>query len=262
MSTEPEVEVDLVIAHRVATITINRPQARNSITWDTIRELRRTIDDAGNDDDVRVIVLRGAGDKAFCSGADLSTMRKDATSTDLHEARGELAKLFRDLWQLGKPTIARVQGFALAGGLGLALACDVVVASDTAVFGTPEIDVGLWPFMVTVPMLRSMPPKVALEMMMTGRRVSAREGQRLGFVNMVVPDIELDKAVNDITRSLTNKAPHAMRVGRESFYRALDMESDEALAFLHPLLSVTAEGEEAAEGIAAFNEKRKPNWQQ
>ena len=133
-----------------------------------------------------MVVLTGAGDKAFCAGADLGGMADGASHLDLHDSRGELAGLFADLWDLGKPTIARVRGYALAGGMGLALACDLVVAADDAVFGTPEIDVGLWPYMITVPLMRSMPPKKALELMMTGRRVGAAEAERIGFVTQVV----------------------------------------------------------------------------
>ena len=131
----------------------------------------------------RVLVLTGAGDRAFCAGADLTAMAAGAGHLATHDSRGDLAGLFGELWDLGKPTIARVRGFALAGGMGLALACDLVVAADDAVFGTPEIDVGLWPYMITVPLLRSMPPKKALELMMTGRRVDAAEALRIGFVN-------------------------------------------------------------------------------
>ena len=120
----------------------------------------------------------GPGDKAFCAGADLSGMAAGAGFADLHDARGEMARLFREVWELGKPTVARVRGYALAGGFGAALMCDVVIAADDAVFGTPEIDVGLWPMMITVPMLRSMPPKMALELQMTGRRVPAAEALR------------------------------------------------------------------------------------
>ena len=172
--------------------------------------------DASSDDpDVRVVVLTGAGDEAFCSGADLGSMghgtptgrrrRRDRVRRRMrpafltqHEARGELARLFEQMWGLGKPTIARVQGWAMAGGFGLALACDLVVASEKARFGAPEVNVGLWPFMITVPLVRSMPPKKALELMLTGRVVDAAEADRLGFVTRVVPHDELDAAVTSL----------------------------------------------------------------
>ncbi|MBA2625582.1 MAG: enoyl-CoA hydratase/isomerase family protein, partial [Acidimicrobiia bacterium] len=186
----------------VATLTIDREERRNALSWAVVDALRAGVAEARRDQAVRVLVLTGAGDRAFCAGADLTGMADGAGPTALHDARGELAALFEDLWSLGKPTIARVRGFALAGGFGLALACDLVVAAADAVFGTPELDVGLWPFMITVPLTRSMPPKVALELMLTGRRVDAAEAQRIGFVNRVVPASGLDAAVAELATTL------------------------------------------------------------
>ncbi|HYD10487.1 MAG TPA: enoyl-CoA hydratase/isomerase family protein, partial [Acidimicrobiales bacterium] len=174
-----------VHAH-VATITIAREERRNALSWEVIREMRAALAEAKADVDVRVVVLTGAGEQAFCAGADLGGMA-GADHAALHESRGELADLFRDLYALGKPTVARVRGFALAGGFGLALACDLVIAADDAQFGTPEIDVGLWPFMITVPLVRAMPPKLVLELMMTGRRIDAAEADRLGLLSRLVP---------------------------------------------------------------------------
>jgi enoyl-CoA hydratase/carnithine racemase len=248
------------VADGVATVTINRPDRRNSMSWTVMTELRAAMSAARADDAVRVVVLTGAGDKAFCAGADLTGMQADQGWAGVHDSRGELARLFRDMWELGKPIVARVRGYALAGGFGLALACDVVIASDDAQFGTPEIDVGLWPFMITVPLLRSMPPKVALELMMTGRRVDAQEALRIGFVNQVVPVAELDGAVASMTSTLASKSPAVMKLGRDSFYAVVDQSAEEALRLLHPLLTVTSATEDAAEGIAAFAEKRKPEW--
>jgi enoyl-CoA hydratase/carnithine racemase len=222
--------------------------------------LRDTMARAKADDDIRVVVLTGAGDKAFCAGADLGGGGIASSGADAHEGRGLLANLFRDMWALGKPVIARVRGYALAGGFGLACACDMVVAADDAQFGTPEINIGLWPYMITVPLLRSMPPKAALDLMMTGRRVSAEEGVRLGFVQRVVPVVELDAAVDGIAHELAGKSPLIMRWGRESFYRVLEMDADAALSYLQGLLTVTSQTEDAAEGVAAFAEKRAPTW--
>jgi enoyl-CoA hydratase/carnithine racemase len=248
------------VADGVATITINRPERRNALSWTVMTELRAAFAAARADDAVRVVVLTGAGDRAFCAGADLTGMSEGAGWAAVHDARGELARLFREMWELGKPTIARVRGYALAGGFGLALACDLVVAADDAQFGTPEIDVGLWPFMITVPLVRSMPPKRALELMMTGRRVSADEADRLGFVTRVVPVDELDAAVADLAATLAAKSPAIMKLGRDSFYAVWDQAADEALRLLHPLLTVTTATEDAAEGITAFVEKRPPVW--
>jgi enoyl-CoA hydratase/carnithine racemase len=244
----------------VARVTINRPERRNALSWTVITELRGAFEQAKDDPDVRVVVLSGAGDQAFSAGADLSGMASGAGFADLHDARGELARLFVDLYQLGKPTIARVRGYALAGGFGLALACDLVVAADDAQFGTPEIDVGLWPYMITVPLSRSMPPKKVLELMLTGRRVDAAEAERIGFVNRVVPVDELDRTVDELAATLAAKSAAIMKLGRDSFYAVWDLAAQDALAVLHPLLTVTSMTEDAAEGIAAFAEKRKPDW--
>ncbi|MGH9243981.1 MAG: enoyl-CoA hydratase/isomerase family protein [Acidimicrobiales bacterium] len=244
----------------VATVTINRPERRNALSWTLVGELRRALAEAKSEAEVRVVVVTGAGDKAFCAGADLSGMADGAGWAELHDGRGEMARLFRDLWDLGKPVIARVRGYALAGGFGLALACDFVVAADDAQFGAPEIDVGLWPYMVTVPLLRSMPPKKALELMMTGRRVDAAEAERIGFVTRVVPVDELDDAVSEMAAQLAAKSPVIMRLGRDSFYAVLDRPADDALRLLHSLLTVTTATDDTAEGIAAFAEKRPPVW--
>src|SRR5258705_1113380 len=139
-------------------------------------------------------------------------MREGAGWAELHDGRGELARLFAMLWESGKPIVARVRGYALAGGFGLCLACDLVVAADDAQFGTPEIDVGLWPFMITVPLVRSMPPKVALELMMTGRRVGAEEAQRIGFVNRFVAVADLDSTVAEVAATLASKSPALMKL--------------------------------------------------
>ncbi len=244
----------------VATITINRPERRNALSWQVMTELRDAFEVAKDDHDVHVVVLTGAGDKAFCAGADLTGMAADAGWADLHDARGELARLFRAMWELGKPIIARVRGYALAGGFGLCLACDLVIAADDAQFGTPEIDVGLWPYMITVPLMRSMPPKKALELMMTGRRVGADEAERIGFVTRIVPVDRLDDAVNDLAATLASKSGSIMKLGRDSFYAVWDQSAEEALRLLHPMLTITTATDDAAEGIAAFAEKRKPQW--
>ncbi|HMK12357.1 MAG TPA: enoyl-CoA hydratase-related protein [Acidimicrobiales bacterium] len=248
------------VADHVATITINRPDRRNALSWSVMTELRLAFAEARDDREARVVVITGAGDKAFSAGADLSGMSEGAGFAELHDARGELARVFHDVWSMGKPTIAKVRGFALAGGFGVALMCDFVVADDTAQFGTPEINVGLWPMMITVPMMRSMPPKKALELMLTGRRVSAAEGERIGFVNRVVPADELDAAVAELAATLASKSPSIVKLGRDAFYRVWDESAGDALALLHPLLTIVTQTEDSAEGIKAFAEKRDPVW--
>ncbi|HVA05603.1 MAG TPA: enoyl-CoA hydratase-related protein [Acidimicrobiales bacterium] len=280
MTSDEPGQVIVETGDRVARITINRPERRNAMSWEVIRALRAAFAAARDDPSVSVVVLAGAGDKAFCSGADLGSMGHgtptgDAGASDRaghpttvgepglldqHEARGELASLFQQMWGLGKPTIARVQGWAMAGGFGLALACDLVVASENARFGAPEVNVGLWPFMITVPLVRSMPPKKALELMLTARVVDAAEADRLGFVTRVVPHEELDDAVNELAAALASKPPGSVKLGRDAFYSVWDMASGDALAHLHAMLTITTLTEDAEEGMTAFLEKRAARW--
>ena len=261
MRTVSEPEVRYEVGGAVARVTIDRPERRNAMSFGVMRGLLDSMRQAREDDAVRVVVLTGAGDRAFCAGADLGGIAENAGAAAVHDARGLLADLFRAMYGLGKPTIARVRGYALAGGFGLACACDLIVAADDAVFGTPEIDVGLWPYMITVPLLRSLPPKRVLELMMTGRRVDAAEAERLGFVSRVVPVDELDAAVDELAATLAAKSPLIMRWGRDSFYRVLEQpDSDAALAYLQTMLSITSHTEDAAVGVAAFAQKRTPEW--
>jgi enoyl-CoA hydratase/carnithine racemase len=253
-------EVLYQVGAGVARITINRPQRRNALSWGVVEGIRARAAEAKDDPEVRVIVLTGAGDKAFCAGADLSGMSAGASYLELHEGRGQMADLFIDLWSLGKPTIARVRGYALAGGFGLALSCDIVICSDDSQFGTPEIDVGLWPFMITVPLARSMPPKKALELMLSGRRVGATEAERIGFVNQVVAAEQLDATVDELAARLASKSPAIVKLGRDSFYRVWDLAARDALPYLHSMLTIATATEDSREGIAAFVEKRQPQW--
>jgi enoyl-CoA hydratase/carnithine racemase len=250
-------EVLYSAAGGIARITINRPERRNALTWTAVSALGARLAEAGADPAVRVVVLTGAG-STFCAGVDLAGMAAGSSYVALHEARGGIARLFGQLWSLGKPTIAAVAGFAVAGGFGLALACDLVVCAPDAVFAAPEVDVGLWPFMITVPLVRSMPPKKALELMLTGRRVGAAEAERIGFVTRVADDV--DAAAADLAGVLAAKSPAAVKLGRDSFYAVWDLAAADALSVLHPLLTVVTGTDDAKEGMAAFREKRPPEW--
>lgn len=253
-------EVEFELLKGVARLTINRPERRNAMSFEVMRSLRDHLQLVAEDDTARVVVLTGAGGKAFSAGADLTAVASGESVVEGHEARGLLADVFRRLWALEKPTIASVQGFALAGGFGLAMACDFVFASEDAQFGTPEINVGLWPFMITVPLLRAMPQRIALELMVTGRRVDAAEAERIGFVNRVVRPHELGGVVDDFASSLAAKSPLILGMGKRSFYRALEMDPDAALDYLQTMLTITTLSEDAREGVAAFLEKRDPHW--
>ncbi len=257
-----EKEVLYEVSDGVGLITINRPERRNALSPAVIKGLEDSLAVAGADRDVRVVVLTGAGDKAFCAGADLAATIPDADEGVIHShyERGRLASIFVSMAKLGKPVVSRVNGHALAGGFGLAAAADFVVASETATFGTPEIDVGLWPMMITVILRRSMPPKKVLQLMMTGRRISAREAEALGVVDVVAAPNELDDAVAELVGTLKSKSPVAMRMGRDAFYTSLSMNEEAALQYLRAELSVLVHSEDAMEGVAAFLQKREPRW--
>ena len=245
----------------MARVTINRPERRNAMSYGVMQGLRDAMATRARTPTLRVVVLTGAGDKAFCAGADLAGIAENAGAAAAHDGRGLLADLFRDMWAFGKPIIARVRGYALAGGFGLACACDLVVAADDAVFGTPEINVGLWPYMITVPLLRSMPPKTVLELHDDRpARVGRRRPSASASCNRVVPVAELDATVDELAADLASKSPLIMRWGRDSFYRVLEMDADAALSYLQAMLTVTTQTEDAAEGVAAFAEKRAPEW--
>ena len=258
--TEPSAPpVSFAVAGGVATLTIDRPERRNAINPEVVRELRAALARAEADDSVRAAVLTGAGDKAFCAGGDLGGMTSDSKVRQ-HRERAEVGELFAALRASRLPIVARVNGHALAGGFGLMLACDLVVAVDDADMGMPEIDVGLWPFMVTAIVRRDVPRKLALELMLTGRRIPAAEGARWGFVNRVVARSDLDAAVNELTGVLVSKSPLVAALGKASFYRAEDMPFESQLDYLSGMLTLCLESEDTIEGVTAFLQKRAPEW--
>lgn len=226
---------------------------------DVMRSLLDGLKEATADSAVKVIVLTGAGDRAFSAGGDLSGGFVDEPIA-LHHARGVLADIFKTMRRGGKPTIARVNGHALAGGFGLAAACDIVIAVDRARFGTPEINVGLWPMMISAILQRTIPRKAALELMMTGRLITADEALRLGVVSRVVAAESLDEVVDETVANLAGKSPAVLGLGRDAFYAVEDMALDAALDHLQSGLTLVSMTEDAAEGVAAFVEKRPPEW--
>jgi enoyl-CoA hydratase len=243
-----------------AWLTINRPDQRNAIDAAVIEGLLEGLERASGDDAVRTVVLTSAGDRAFCAGADLGGMQPAGARVQEHFRRGRIGELLTAIPSHPKPIVARVNGHALAGGFGLMLSCDLVVAADDAEFGTPEVNLGLWPFMISAVIRRNVPRKIALEMMLTGRRVSAAEAQTWGMVNRVVPHAELDVAVGELVAILHAKSPLALRLGKESFRASQDMPFGEALAYLNAMLTVDLESEDVAEGVSAFLQKRTPEW--
>jgi len=222
----PPVLADVLVAIRdlIATVTLNRPDQRNPLSAGMLRDLRAALEWCKREPVVAVVVLTGAGDRAFCAGADLSGFGGDQSPLELHHGRHALAELFVEMAELGKPIVGRINGHALAGGFGLACACDLLVAVDTATFGTPEINVGVWPMMIQAVLRSNLPRKVLLEMVMLGDRWSATQLQEHGLVNRVVPAERLDEETQRLAERLAEKSTAIMRLGRDSFYRQQDMD--------------------------------------
>jgi enoyl-CoA hydratase/carnithine racemase len=248
-------------ASGVHTITIDREDKRNALDRATLSELDHAFTEAAARDAVRVIVLRGAGDRAFCAGADLAEVLGHASLDESRRHFGGVARVIRAMEQAPQPVIARVPGFALAGGCGLAVAADFTIAAESAVFGLPEIGLGLLPLMVSAPILRAVGSrKVLLDLVLTGRRVPAAEARELGLATRVVPDAELDAAVAALAEQLAGHSPLALRFGKEAVYTMAEMETNAALTYLRDAIVLVSRSDDAREGITAFFEKRKPRW--
>lgn len=245
----------------VLTLTIDRPEARNALDAAVLTQLVDGLTAATGDTTIRVVVLTGAGDRAFCAGADLASgLTADAGAVEQHEQRGLLRRLFDATAALDKPLVGRINGHALAGGFGVALACDLLVAADDAQFGTPEVRVGLWPFVISALIVDHVGPKRALELMMTGQRLTAAQARDWGFVNRVVPRAELDDAVAALVAELVAGGPLAFALGRRALHESRGMAPDRAMAYLHGMLDLAVQTEDVAEGVAAFFGKREPEW--
>src|SRR5450759_1426469 len=250
----------LAVEGHVATITLNRPEQRNPLSAVMLRDRAAALRWCQHEPAVRVVVLTGAGDRAFCAGADLTSFDADMTDLERHRSRDLFVDLFALMASLGKPIVGRINGHALAGGLGLACSCDLLVSTDTATFGTPEINVGIWPMMIQAILARNLPRKVLLEMEMLGDRWTATQMEAFGLINRVVPHDQLDGAVKDIVNKLAKKSQVAMRLGPDSLYRQQDKEIHAALAYLHSQFTLVTLTEDSKEGIKAFFEKREPDF--
>jgi enoyl-CoA hydratase len=244
----------------VATVTLNRPEQRNALNGQLLAELVDAMKRARDDDEVRAVVLTGAGDRVFCAGADLGGFAADAPLVDKHFASDLFLEFFRLMPRLGKPSLCAANGHVLAGGMGLALSCDLVIARDSATFGTPEINVGAFPYMIMSIIYRNVPRKKVNEMILLGERLSAEEAVTHGLANRAVPDDEFEGAVADWASKLASKSPVLMRLGHDAMYRQQDMALDDALEFLRSQLSLTFSTEDILEGVQAFFEKREPEW--
>jgi enoyl-CoA hydratase/carnithine racemase len=256
--SETPVLVD--VAAGVARVTLNRPAVRNALNPAMLAELDSALRRLEDDPAARAIVLRGAGDRAFCAGADLKGVGDRGTTLQARESFGGLARILELMARMRTPIIAQVRGYALAGGCGLAAGCDVVVAADDAIFGLPEIRVGLLPLVVMAPILRAVGRKRAMLMILSGEPVTAREAYEMGLVSRLVPAADLESAVSALATTLAGYSPTALGLAKEAASMVPDLEYGAALRYLREMITLVALSDDAREGIAAFFEKRAPRW--
>jgi enoyl-CoA hydratase/carnithine racemase len=249
-----------VAENGVATLTLDQPDTRNALSNELLGELIDALERARDEDAVRCVVLASSHEKVFSAGGNLSGFSGDVPLIHKHFGAERFVRLFRLLGELGKPSLCAAGGHVLAGSVGLALACDLVIARKSAGFGTPEINVGLFPFMIMALIHRNVPRKKTAEMILLGERMSADEALAAGLVNRVVSDAEFDDAVDDWAGRLASKSPALMRLGKDAMFRQQDMPLHDALEFLHAQLTIALSTEDVVEGVTAFFEKREPVW--
>jgi enoyl-CoA hydratase len=244
----------------VATITLNQPDTRNALSDELLAELIAALATARDDEAVRCVVLTSSHETTFSSGANLAGFAADVPLIHRHLGMSRFPQLFRLMGELGKPTICAANGHVLAGALGIALACDLIIASEQATFGTPEINVGAFPFMIMALIYRNVPRKKTNELLLLGERIDAHEAERIGIVNKVVAPVDFDAAVAAWAQKLASKSPLIMRLGKDAMFRQLDLPFAEALDYLRAQLSLAMSTDDIAEGVQAFFEKREPQW--
>jgi enoyl-CoA hydratase/carnithine racemase len=248
------------VGEGVATVTLNDPDTRNSLSAELMEGLVSSLQSARDDEEVRCVVLASSHEKVFSSGANLGGFAAEVPLVHKHFASERMMELFKLIGWLGKPTLCAARGHVLAGALGIALACDLIVASEQATFGTPEINVGAFPFMIMALIYRNVPRKKANELLLLGDRFSARQALEAGIVNRVVPAESLDEVVAEWSSKLASKSPLIMRLGKDAMRRQLDMDLDDALDYLRAQLTLALSTQDIAEGVKAFFEKREPQW--
>src|SRR5919202_3376016 len=242
----------------VATITLDQPETRNALSDQVLDDLLGAFGAARDDDAVRCVVLTSSHERVFSSGGNLAGFAAQAPLADKHAAIDRFPRLFELIGRLGKPSLCAANGHVLAGALGLALACDLIVARAGARFGCPEINVGVFPFMVMALIYRNVPRKKTTELLLLGEQISAEEAERFGIVNRVASEAEFDALVRDWAERLASKSPAIMRLGKDAMFRQQDMPYMEALDFLRAQLALTFATEDLREGVRAFFEKREP----
>ncbi|MEX2291691.1 MAG: enoyl-CoA hydratase/isomerase family protein [Mycobacteriales bacterium] len=236
---------------------IDREAKRNALSADVLRPMLAALREPAG---ARVVLLTSAGDRVFCAGVDLVQMAPSATGLEVHEGRGLLREVVLAMRACPVPVVAGVQGLCLAGGVGLVLGCDLVLAAETAAFGLPEVDLGLWPFMVGALLGRHVSPKRAMELMLSARRVPAQEALEMGLLSRVVPAADLRAETEQLVTALARKPPVAVRLGKAAFHAAMETTLAPGLEAMQAQLSLLNTTEDAAEGVGAFLHKRTPQW--
>jgi enoyl-CoA hydratase len=244
----------------VATIALNEPETRNALSDDLLSELIRALEACRDEDAVRCVVITSTHHSVFSSGGNLGGFAADVPLVHKHFATALFPEVFALLGELGKPSICAANGHVLAGALGLALACDLVIASEGARFGTPEINIGLFPFMIMALIYRNVGRKKTAELMLLGEQISAVDAERIGIVNRVVAADSFDATVTDWAEQLARKSPVLMKLGKDAMFRQQDMSYADAIDFLRSQLSIAFSTEDIQEGVRAFFEKRDPEW--
>jgi enoyl-CoA hydratase len=244
----------------VATITLDDPSTRNALGDETLDQLLTALAAARDDASIRVVVLRSADPKVFSSGGNLKAFTDDRPVIEKYAGLDRFPRLYRLLGGLGKPVVCAAEGDVLAGAFGLALACDFIVAVDGVRFGCPEINVGVFPFMISALIYRSVPRVRANELMMTGELISASEAQRMDIVSRVVPRDEFEGELSRLVDRLASRSPLLMRLGKNALEATRDMPLDSALDYLQAQLALAFAAEDIREGVAALREKREPVW--
>jgi enoyl-CoA hydratase/carnithine racemase len=244
----------------VATIALDQPDTRNALSDELLGDLVAALQAAKDDSAVRCVVLTSTHERVFSAGANLAGFAADVALVHKHFGTERFPQVFRLLGELGKPSICAANGHVLAGSLGIALACDLIIAREGARFGTPEINVGVFPFMIMALIYRNVGRKKTNEMLLLGEQISAEEAERIGIVNRVVPADRFDEAVSDWANKLAAKSPVMIRLGKDAMFRQQDMAFADAIDFLRSQLTIAFSTEDIQEGVRAFFEKREPVW--
>ncbi|MGH1591059.1 enoyl-CoA hydratase [Methylobacterium phyllosphaerae] len=247
-------------ADGIATLTLNRPQSRNALSMALMGALQDELDAIRQDPAVRVVILQGAG-PAFCAGHDLKEMRADPSRAATEAVFQTCARLMLSLAHLPQPVIARVHGIATAAGCQLVATCDLAVCSETARFATPGVQIGLFCSTPMVALSRAVSRKAALEMLLVGEPIDAAEALRIGLVNRVVPEADLDAAVGALATRIAGKARRVLAIGKEAFGRQIEMGLEDAYGYAAEVMTRNMMMADAQEGIDAFLGKRPPRWE-